>query len=248
MRYKHKIVTSGNIIELYSYEKEVRTGKDAERENNNGRKGNKDTVGKEWIYENEEKNKNRSDSLQKARKRLRREINANVGQWEEETKFITLTYAENMQDLKSSNYNFKKFIQRLNYQLDIKLKYSCVVEFQKRGAIHYHLLAYNLPYIENSELAKIWSHGFVKINNIDNVDNVGAYVTKYMTKDNDDPRLVEQKCHFSSRGLKKSQEAVIDEKEIETLKESLKAYKVYEAEFDTDYLGRIEYQQINLKR
>lgn len=246
MKYKHKIVTSGNIIELYSYEKEVQTGKDAERDRNNGRRGDTDIKGKEWIYE--VKQKNRSDSLQKASKRLRREINANVDRWGEKSKFVTLTYADNMKDLKESNYNFKKFIQRLNYKLGIKLKYSCVVEFQKRGAIHYHLLAYNLPYIENKELAEIWGHGFIKVNNIDNVDNVGAYVTKYMSKDNNDPRLVEQKCHFSSRGLYKPQEAIIDEKEIETLKESLRSHKVYEAEFDTDYLGRIEYQQINLKR
>jgi len=246
MKYKHKIVTSGNIIELYSYEKEVRTGKDAERDNNKGRRGNGDKTGKEWIYE--QKRKNRSQSLYKASKRLRRQINANVDRWGEKTKFITLTYAENMQELKESNYNFKKFIQRLNYHLDIKLKYSVVVEFQKRGAIHYHLLAYNLPYIENSKLAEIWGHGFVKVNNIDNVDNVGAYVTKYMSKDNDDPRLEEEKCHWSSRGLYKPQEAIVEEKEIETLKESLKSHKVYEAEFDTDYLGRIEYQQINLNR
>ncbi|WP_452176556.1 rolling circle replication-associated protein, partial [Kordiimonas lipolytica] len=66
-----------------------------------------------------------------------------------------------MKDVKESNYNFKKFIQRLNYKMDLKLKYSCVVEFQKRGAVHYHLLAYNLPFIENSKLAEIWGHGFV---------------------------------------------------------------------------------------
>lgn len=246
MKYKYKMVTSGNIIELYSYEKEVRTGKDAERDKNNGRRGDDVQEGKEWIYE--KKQKNRSDSLQKAHKRLRREINANVDRWGEKTKFITLTYADNMQDLKESNLNFKKFIMRLNYQLKIKLKYSCVVEFQKRGAVHYHLLAYNLPYIENSKLAELWGFGFVKVNNIDKVDNVGAYVTKYMTKDNDDPRLVGQKCYFSSRDLLKSQEVIIDEKEIESLKEALSSYKVYEAEFDTDYLGRIEYQQINLNR
>jgi hypothetical protein len=244
MKYKVKIITSGDIIELYTYEHEVRTGKDAERDENNGRRGNKG--GKELFQESE--TKNRSDVLQKARKRLRREINANINAWEEKSKFITLTYADNVTNLKESNYNFNKFVKRLNYQLAMKLKYSVVVEFQKRGAIHYHLIAYNLPYIKNKDLAALWGHGFIKVNEIDKVDNVGAYVTKYMTKDNDDPRLKGEKCHFSSRGLLKPKEEVLDEKQKESLIEALQGYEVFATNFVSDHLGQIQYKQYNMKR
>lgn len=243
MKYKHKMIVSGNVIELYTYEKEVRTGKDKDFEKeNNGRRGN----GLEWIEE--DRKKNRKESLQKAKKRLRREINANVGQWGAKTKFITLTYADNLTDVKESNLNFKNFIKRLNYKMDLKLKYSCVVEFQKRGAVHYHLLAYNLPYLENSKLSEIWGHGFVKINEIDHVDNVGAYVTKYMTKENDDERLKGLKCHFSSRGLKKPTEQILDIEKFENVASALESHQVYSAEFDSEWLGKINYKQINLKR
>lgn len=246
MKYKHKLITSGNILELYSYEKEVRTGKDAEREENNGRRGNGKV--EDWDLFKQVKKKNREDSLVKAKKNLRRLINANVDQWGETTKFLTLTYSENFQDIKQSNYNFNKFIKRINYQLDIKLKYSCVIEFQKRGAIHYHLVTYNLPYIDSKILEEIWSHGFIKVNKVDEVDNVGAYVTKYMTKDNRDPRLEGEKCYFNSRGLKKPVETIINEKEIETLRESLSPKEVYSSDFENEYLGRIHYSQVNLNR
>lgn len=242
MKYKHKIITSGNVIELYTYEREVRTGKDADKEENNGRRGN----GKELFQEGD--NKNRSDALQKAKKRLRREINSNIDQWGQTAKFFTLTYAEHVTDIEESNYEFMKFIQRLNYQLKIRLKYSAVIEFTKRGRIHYHLVTYNLPYTPNKQLAEIWGHGFVKINKIDQVDNVGAYVTKYMTKDNDDPRLKGKKCHFSSRGLKKPTEEIIDEKQKESLEQALEQYEAFRADFDTDYLGKITYRQYNTKR
>ncbi|GGM43726.1 Rep protein [Paraliobacillus quinghaiensis] len=244
MKYKHKIVTSGDIIELYTYEKEVCTGKDKDgkREENNGRRGD----GLKWVEE--DKKRYRTETLQKAKKQLRREINANVDQWQEKTKFITLTYSENMKDVKESNYNFKKFIQRLNYKMDLKLKYSCVVEFQKRGAVHYHLLAYNLPFIENSKLAEIWGHGFVQVKNIDSIDNVGAYVTKYMSKDNDDERLRGLKCYFSSRGLYKPTEQILDKEKFESVKGALEQFETYSAEFDTDWLGKIKYSQININR
>lgn len=39
-------------------------------------------------------------------------------------------------------------------------------EFQKRGAIHYHLLC-NLPFVSSKELAEIWTHGFIKIKKIE---------------------------------------------------------------------------------
>ena len=36
------------------------------------------------------------------------------------------------------------------------------------------------PYIPNAEFRKLWGHGFVKIKKLDDVDNVGAYLTAYL--------------------------------------------------------------------
>ena len=82
MRYNAKVIVAGNVIELYEYEKEVRTGKDKDFEKPVGRKGK--GKGLEWL----DKEKNRADALQRAKKTLRRLINANVDAWGEKAKFF----------------------------------------------------------------------------------------------------------------------------------------------------------------
>lgn len=81
--------------------------------------------------------------------------------------FIILTFAENITNTETANYEFTKFIQRFNYEIIHKksyLQYSVVIEFQKRGAIHYHVVFYNLPFVKDlkSKLLKLWGNGFTK--------------------------------------------------------------------------------------
>ena len=105
---------------------------------------------------------------------------------------------------------------------------------------------FNLPYIQNKDLAAIWRNGYVKINRIDNVDNVGAYVCKYMTKTDDD-RLLGQKMYFSSRGLKKPVE-IKEESRVESLASSLPAPALtYEAVFENEH-NSVSYRQYNIKK
>ena len=62
-------------------------------------------------------------------------------------------------------------------------------------------------YIEQKELEKIWGNGFVWIKDLltgnkgKPVDNVGAYIVKYMNKNNIDKRLMGKKAYFTSRNL-----------------------------------------------
>ena len=46
------------------------------------------------------------------------------------------------------------------------------------------------------------------INAIEHVDNIGAYILKYITKDNNDKRLMGQKAYLTSRNLTKPSEIV----------------------------------------
>lgn len=134
------------------------------------------------------KNENRSEninSLLKTMKKLRYLINNNfIGSNRE--LFITLTYKENMTDLKRLYSDFSKFIKRLRYKYkEFELDYINVVEPQERGAWHCHVLlkSNNIAplYISNRDLASLWGHGFVRVNRLENVDNIGAYVTSYLT-------------------------------------------------------------------
>ncbi len=164
-------------------------------------------------------------------------------------KFLTLTYKENLTDIGKARKDFDRFIKRLNHHYNTQLKYIAVVEFQKRGAIHFHLLC-NLPFVKLNELAQVWSFGFVKLNKIDNIDNVGAYITKYMTKENIDERLTGKKCYSMSQNLKKpvviydmitrSGYSKIDE----ILEQLVPVRPLYTVEYESEYLGRVRYTQI----
>ena len=122
------------------------------------------------------------------------------------TKFMTLTFKENIQDVSHTNYEFSKFIKRLNFHLyHVKkqfLKYLAVWEKQKRGAIHYHIIFFDLPFIRTKKLTEIWGHGFTKINTIDvdSRDNRGRYVSKYFSKDVEE-KTYKQKSFFKSQNL-----------------------------------------------
>lgn len=232
--YKTKVVMSGNIVEVYEYEKEVIYGFEDKK------------TGRSSVADYEDKVNNRGRVLSRAKRDLRRLINVNF--IKDKTKFITLTFAYNLTDIEKANYLFKQFMRRLKRHVKSNVQYVVVPEFQKRGAVHYHIVAFNMPYIKNSKLREIWGHGYVKINRIDHVDNLGAYVCKYMSKsleDEKEDRLLGKKCYYSSRGLKKPIE--VKEKDlVKNLTDSLQGHTPnYENTFVNDY-NSIDYKQYNL--
>lgn len=115
--------------------------------------------------------------------RLRDLINANTEDVSK-CKWVTLTYAENMTDPVRLNKDFKKFIRKIRKEVGY-FEYIQATEPQERGAWHIHLLMIfdkKAPYIANKDLADIWGQGFTKTKKLDpNNDNVGAYLTAYMT-------------------------------------------------------------------
>lgn len=234
-----KYVITGDIIEVYEYSKYIK-----------GKGGANRT--REKSQDIESSLKNYANTNQRRRDMVRRLACCNFNS--KYDKFFTLTFKENITDVKEANYLFMKFIQRLKYKFG-KIKYLAVIEFQDRGAVHYHVLS-NVPYIPQRELQELWGHGFVYINAITHVDNIGAYVVKYMTKDNTDERLQGLKAYLFSRNLKRPEEIVnhnlkdfdiIEDKIYD--KYNLNSLKpVYEANYDTEILGSCEYKQYNLKR
>lgn len=142
-----------------------------------------------------ENRKGSLDSLRKTFKKLRYLINNNF-QGKPNELHCTLTYAENMTDTNRLYDDFRKFMQRLKYKYkDISsIDYISVIEPQGRGAWHCHvLLRFNdmdRVYIENNVLAELWGHGFVTIRSLKDVDNIGAYLSAYLT----DIELDDENC------------------------------------------------------
>lgn len=132
---------------------------------------------------------NRSESFNSLRqsfKKLRYLINNNfTGKGNE--LHVTLTYAENMTDTVRLYRDNDKFMKRLRYKYKniSSIDYLNVIEPQERGAWHNHLLLrfndLDKIYIPNDEMAKIWGHGFVTIRSLKEVDNIGAYLSAYLT-------------------------------------------------------------------
>lgn len=114
-------------------------------------------------------------------------INSNVTDVSK-VRWCTLTYAENMTNPKQLYQDFEKFNKRFQYYCKSKgyskPEYIVMMEPQGRGAWHAHLLYIwedmKAPFISNQEFREMWSHGFVRIKKLDNVDNVGAYLTAYL--------------------------------------------------------------------
>lgn len=205
----------------------------------------------------EEKLENRNRSIQRSKGKLRRLVNANASQWHTisgktlKPLFLTLTFAENLTDLQTANYEFTKFIQRLNYMCGYKssiLKYLVVPEFQKRGAVHFHALIFNMPFVEDiyDRLNQIWTNGFLLIKAVDKVKNVGAYISKYMSKGHADSRLMANKAYFCSKGLLKPEEHK-DEARIQNILDKLPAgIKPFEKEYKDPYYGNVTYRKYQL--
>lgn len=192
-----RVVVSGDVVELYLYSSGVLVGQ-ARRH---------DVVRKDYEEIGEDAEK-RMDNLLRSRQTIRRIIWANQGKY---TKFVTLTYRETVLDLKRVRRDLQTFVQAMRRR-GYDMKYLYVLENQRErgekegnaGCLHVHMLIFIDQYIPQADLSACWKHGFLKINALDNVRSVAAYVCKYITKDNF--AAFGQKVYGCSLGLQRGTE------------------------------------------
>lgn len=129
---------------------------------------------------------NRSEgysSLFRTFRNLRYLINANFSGDKGEF-FVTLTYAKNQRNVKELYNDFRVFFQKFRRKFkNHNFEYIAVVEPQRTGSYHLHVLVKtdSYFYMDYDKLRNIWGHGRVHSRHIDNVTNVGAYLTSYLT-------------------------------------------------------------------
>jgi hypothetical protein len=163
--------------------------------NSGGRKGRKSSE----VCE-----KDRERNLKRVKRNVRRLAFSNdLGQVH-----MVLTYAENMQDVDKADQHFKKFMKEL-HMFYPKLKYLATREFQKRGAVHYHVLLNQRVDIKKTQ--KLWDHGFITLVQHKNKLKAVLYVLKYISKEVGETVLSTKnghtkKAYLSSKGLKKDLE------------------------------------------
>lgn len=174
VRLKHM----GNVIEVMHSDKRS-FGGSITKLNKNEYMDNRTGEVKEIKH-----NETRADdviSVAKSLSRLRDYLNTNVTV-PENCRWLTLTYAENMQDATKLKNDFKHFNKRCRDCYG-QYEYIAAAEPQGRGAWHLHVVIifpHHAPYMPNKDVAACWKQGFVTVRKLDNIDNVGAYLTAYL--------------------------------------------------------------------
>lgn len=180
-----KVVEAGNVVEVQYMSH--RNNKQTVQMLKGGKQILVCSTGEVKEVEHHTTRKDNRKGLYKTFAMARGVINANITDVSK-VRWCTLTYAENMTDTERLYEDFKKFNMRFTYYCAKngyeKPEYIVMMEPQGRGAWHAHLLYIwenqKAPYIPNKDFRELWGHGFVRIKKLDNVDNVGAYLTAYL--------------------------------------------------------------------
>lgn len=209
--YDIKLVDCGDYSQVYIYEnKKLRRKAEKNPELDLKKYNIENMVEKKSKVEHKRinlKSNIEPKNIMRSKLECQRIAKSNIKDWQT---FITLTFAENITDVKSANKKFKYFIDKVR-RIKPDLKYLCIPEFQKRGAIHYHLLT-NISIKDNSLIynqednpkfkhIKFWNDGFNSVEVMKgDVKKIIGYISKYMTKDIDN-RLFNHRRYFYSQNL-----------------------------------------------
>ncbi|MBP6866712.1 hypothetical protein KBC13_00425 [Candidatus Shapirobacteria bacterium] len=240
-----KVILCGHHIEIYQYEKPLLINKPPKEKV----KKNREPRPYDFDVFISRKEEYRERTKTRVIGQVRRLIESNFNK---DSVFLTLTFDNknnfDITDLKICNLKFHNFMVSLkNNFKNLNLKYLAVPEFQKRGAVHYHLII-NVPFIEKKIVKKLWKYGFIKLKDIYYIEGMGSYFTKYLTKNSNDPRLYGRRSFFTSKGLKKPKIKYGDfaEKIIERLNQK-KITPYFKSEYTSQFNGNVKYTRFYIK-
>ena len=122
----------------------------------------------------------------KSRRRLL-EVFARIGDTKMPRVFLTLTYPSNMNDAKTGKEHLRAFLERVRRKFP---RASAVwrIEYQERGAVHFHLLFFNLPFWKADNIRQAWGECIgeenprIEIKTCRSRRNSTYYVSKYVAK------------------------------------------------------------------
>ena len=202
--YNTKIIETPTTKEVYFYETPIYSHSNSDSKTSNTQAHKRKVFDEMSAHKQYDSLKRKQKHYEQTRWEIARIVDCN---FDNKTKFLTLTFRENIQDITITNKEFKYFIQRLNYylyQTKVQtLKYIATWEKQKRGAIHYHVIFFDFPFVAKEKLQDLWTYGFIKINRIDvdSMENRGRYLSKYFGKDLE-LKEHKKKAFFKSQNLK----------------------------------------------
>jgi len=185
-----KAIKSGNLIEHWTFEREPSPQRLKKRAPRAPRVASTER---------------RPDAIAACKKAFRRLVRANLDP-KSPPALLTLT----MRDIVSVSEAYKAFTlfgKRLRTMYGSDISYIAVPEFQKRGAVHFHILMFGLKDEDISNerktrrIAELWGYGFVDILSTDGSPKLASYLAKYMSKAMHDHRLVGKRAYSASRNV-----------------------------------------------
>lgn len=220
--YDVKLIRCGDYVQVYKFNTEKSKLDKNWDDNKIPKVSIKDIDTEDLSKTNELKSILLSNAI-RSNLKCQRICKANREEWET---FITLTFKENITDLSYANNKFHNWVSNVR-KLKKDFKYVAVPEFQKRGAVHYHILS-NLGLNDKDIIlkqqekrgnaikfdqlfdVKYWSQGFARVDFIKNdYKKIYSYICKYMTKDIDN-KLFGKKRYFFSQNLIQPKEEFLD--------------------------------------
>lgn len=234
LAYYQKTIEYGDYIDVYIHEKPIIEAKNRKSRNSYGG-GFREKLDRSGEYR-------RRNSIKALNKIKQLTLENFTG---DNVKLLTLTFGDcdfDINDPRVCNPKFSKFMGKLR-SLYPGFKYLGVLEFQKRGAVHYHVLN-DLPFIDKDELADLWGYGFIDIRRPDYV--AGIYLYKYLAKDLHDEKLKNVRVYFQSKNLKKP----VSKKGIPAF-DVIQKVKDFEIHFTNEYVnkyngGTVKYLQFKV--
>jgi len=185
-----KLYKSGNLVEIYQYQYEI---------------SNRVTRKKKSKGKYYKSSSRRFDNVFRQRKLFTRIVRSNLDGIACPA-LLTLTMFERV-GIKSAYGGLKRFVWRSRLRFGKGFKYVAVPEFQKRGAVHFHVLVWGFPQeiIDHERdtrfIQRLWSYGYVDIVSTDGSSKLAGYLAKYMSKSMQDERLVGEKAFATSRNV-----------------------------------------------
>lgn len=239
-----KIIQAGKMIEIWQYEKPF--------------------IGSRHKHVRKKKRRSKplrsfrsAYSARQKKKAFQRLVVANIDA-KGAPMLLSLTYAENMMNLKQGWADWSLFWKRLRYYFkDIDLQYIAVPEFQKRGAVHFHVLLWGLPYEflqterNTRHIASLWGKGFVDIVQGDTNPALAGYLAKYLSKTYMDARLLDRRCYSTSRGVERPT-TLTSTTEVAFFKDAWSGvvdvdnFLEFSTKYDTKWLGSCYYKRIRI--
>lgn len=270
----YKMVISGSMLEFYQFKGQIEFGEKPKR---NTLKNPEEKIEKT----EDAKKESELSSQRRAKRTIRRLMYCNAWHWFKPSSKpftpipITLTFRENIQNIKEANKHLTIFIRKLNYSVGKNeyeetvnkskksiLKYLGVIEFQKRGAIHYHIIFFNLPFMKNiyDRIEELWGHGIINVNGKDkgsfkstnkkvNLNKIIDYYIKYITDSVKDKNMFSKKRYFDSQGLLKPV-TLYSEKHIREIIQQLpdESLDFKKLDIEIPYLISFNYYRYNLSK